>query len=76
MLLAPLALAACGGGNGTVAITDLGPSVETASCAHEVRCGVYADEATCEPAADDFSSSPAFRSALSASTVPNPVFGL
>jgi len=50
MLLAPLALAACGGGNGTVAITDLGPSVETASCAHEVRCGVYADEATCEAA--------------------------
>jgi len=50
VVLVPLALGACGGGNGTVAITDLGPRVQQASCAHEVRCGVYPDEATCEAA--------------------------
>jgi hypothetical protein len=50
--LAPLLLAACGGGsgNGTVSLADLPTRLMQASCAREVRCGVYPNETTCEAA--------------------------
>lgn len=43
--------AACGGGGGgTIALADLGPRVTTAVCTFEVRCGLYADQASCAAA--------------------------
>src|SRR5436305_3292335 len=48
VVLVGSALSACGGGGGgAVSIAEIGPRSLAASCAMEVRCGYFADLASC-----------------------------
>jgi hypothetical protein len=47
VVLVGSALSACGGSGGSVPVAELGPRSVAALCATDVRCGTYADMASC-----------------------------
>jgi hypothetical protein len=46
-LATAMVVAACGGDDGGIPVEDLGTQLSNAICDRDVRCGIYADVATC-----------------------------